>query len=341
MIDKPVSELRTDPVTGRKVYIAEDRAGRPSDYSGREQEVVAQASRKTSECPFCAGHEKQTPPTLAEVDDAKGNWRVRVIPNKYPAVSEDPSNPSNTAPLLDATRQPANGSHEVIIESPEHLGDLTDLSAEHLTRVLAVYRDRVMFHLKQDQNKQISLFKNVGYAAGASLEHAHSQLVALPYVSPVLEAELTGTQQYHQQHGSCQFCDLLAEELASGERLVVDEEHFAVICAVAARQPFELWIAPKAHAANFTTATNDHLTQLANLLQQILKRLQHHLKPLSYNLLLHTSPAGEQYEETFHWHWELIPRTAQLAGLEWGSGVYINSLSPERAAKLLRQTETA
>ena len=339
MIDKPVSELRTDPITGRKVYIAEDRAGRPSDYSGRESEPDGLVTDKANECPFCAGHEQQTPPTLAEVDDSTGNWQVRVIPNKYPAVSADPSN--NTTHKEKSLHQPAYGAHEVIIESPDHLHDLTDLSTEHLAIVLKVYRDRTIYHLQQDRVKQIALFKNVGYAGGASLEHVHSQLIALPYISPVLEAELKGSLTYHQQHSNCLFCGLLAKELESGERLVVHGEHFVAFCAMAGRQPFETWILPKTHAADFSAVANGQLLQLAEILQQVLERLQHHFKPLSYNLILHTSPAGNKYQASFHWHWELVPRSSQLAGLEWGSGVYINSLSPERAASLLRGAEAA
>lgn len=336
MIDKPVSELRTDPVTGRKVYIAEDRAGRPSDYTHQEAEISKLATSRTSECPFCAGHEQQTPPTLAEVDDANGKWQVRVIPNKYPAVSETPLPPRDTKQNDEAIYQPAYGAHEVIIESPDHVQDLTDLPTEKLATVLAVYRDRAKHHLQQKHIEQVAVFKNVGYAGGASLEHLHSQLVALPYVSPVLETELEGSQTYHLNQGSCLFCDLIKRELTSGERLVIREEHFVAFCAVAGRQPFETWILPTAHESDFSTVAEDQLFHLASILQRVLIRLQHHLHPLSYNLLLHTSPAGREHKASFHWHWELIPRSSQLAGLEWGSGVHINSLSPERAASMLR-----
>ncbi len=325
-------ELRIDPIVGRKVLIAENRAGRPNDFESAEKAPPSDASA----CPFCAGHEQETPGSLLEFPDDRGNWRVRVIPNKYPAVSTaaPKAGPAIGSPLFSS--QPACGTHEVIIESPRHIRDISELSREELAEVLIVYRARFQHWSNQKHIQHATLFKNVGYAAGASLEHAHSQLVALPFVPEAIENEMQAAKHFYDREGTCVFCSLLEEELRQGERLVAEEGPFVALCAYAGRQPFETWILPTSHASHFEQLSEDDTLPLASLLQQVVCRLQSQLKPLSYNLILHTAPFGDQIPDSYHWHLEVIPRSAQLAGLEWGAGVHINPLSPERAAKLLR-----
>ena len=338
MTDRPISELRIDPISGRRVYIAEDRAGRPTDYSGIERQLECSVSeRDTSNCPFCEGHEGETPPAILEVPGADGHWQVRVIPNKYPAVRQSSSIGGTPVNALGPLVEPPIGAHEVIIETPRHVRDWVDLSAEHLTTILGVYRQRIAEHLDCGNTQQVTLFKNVGYAAGASLEHAHSQLVALPYVTATLETELRKTQQHYRNEGTCAFRELLAKELEEGVRIVAENECFVSFCAFAGRQPYEIWVLPRVDASNFEKLDTEEMPLLAELFLDLLRRLGKVLSPLSYNLVLHTAPAGTEYAESYHWHWELIPRTSQLAGLEWGTGVHVNPLSPERAAAKLRE----
>ena len=338
MTDPLISELRTDPVVGRKVYIAEDRAGRPNDYAEFGTTFdQAVGKQSVADCPFCEGHEQETPPALAETLGDDGHWRVRVIPNKYPAARLDAAQLTDVAesPAC-GFAEPALGGHEVIIESPRHLRDVTDLSAEELATVLGVYRSRMRHWSRAGTIRHATLLKNVGFRGGASLEHVHSQLVALPFVPETVAAELEGAGCYYQEHRQCLFCQLLAEERRLGTRVVAGEGRFVALCAYAARQPFETWILPTEHAAHFHTLGDDDLLNLARLLQQLIRRLREHLSPLAYNLVLHTSPFDGKDADTYHWHWELIPRSTQLAGLELGAGVHINPLSPERAAQLLR-----
>jgi len=327
-------ELRIDPITGHKVLIAEDRAGRPNDFESAE----ATQSPDASSCPFCAGHEQETPGSLLEFPDDRGNWRVRIIPNKYPAVSTD-LEMHNAAGTRLFSSQPAYGSHEVIIESPQHIQDFAELSLDDFTDVLLVSRDRLR-HWSSDATMQhATWFKNVGFAAGASLEHAHSQLMALPFVPEVVANEMQSARHFYDREEECIFCRLLQEELEQGKRLVAEEGPYAAFCAYAGRQPFETWILPTSHAPHFEQLADKEVRPLASLLQQVVRRLQTQLNPLSYNLILHTTPFGEKEAKFYHWHFELIPRTAQLAGFEWGTGVYINSLSPERAAQRLRDAK--
>jgi len=325
-------ELRIDPISGRKVIIAEDRAGRPSDFESTESVHPPDASS----CPFCAGQEQQTPNPLWEVLGESGDWQVRVIPNLYPAVSLDCNHATEENSFQTLSSQPAYGAHEVIIESPRHVQELTELAIDELAGVLLVYRDRLRHWSTAATMRHATLFKNVGYAAGASLEHIHSQLVAMPFVPEVIVREMQAAKQFYDREGICIFCRLLQKELEQGERLVSEVGPFVAFCAYAGRQPFETWILPTSHALHFHELSDDEALPLANLIQQVVSQLQTQLKPLSYNLVLHTAPFGEQLPAAYHWHLEIIPRTAQLAGFEWGAGVHINSLSPEHAAKRLR-----
>jgi UDPglucose--hexose-1-phosphate uridylyltransferase len=343
-------ELRIDPVVGRRVYIAEDRAARPNDYepspphskgSAREEicdhtqpSPLAGSSasqgpspnifpQERGTCYFCAGNEYHTPVATATAPGADGRWQVRVVPNKYPAVR------------LDAEPDAAFGAHEVIVESPDHVLHMIDLSVEQLAVILKVYRDRLSHFAADARLKHAVLFKNAGYAAGASLEHIHSQLVALPFVPAAVQAELDAASSYYDRHRRCVFCDLIARELDADERIVHQADGYVAVCAYAPRQPFETWILPERHAARFDALEDRELAPQAELLLNVLGRLDRASPGAAYNLLLHTGPF-DAAEAAFHWHWELVPRLTHEAGLEWGGGVFITPLSPERAAQQLR-----
>lgn len=325
-------ELRVDPIVGRRVYIAEDRAGRPSDYAaadagergdGHAAPTSTPAGARSvvrADCFFCAGNEWHTPVASHVVNDAEGRWLARVVPNKYPAVT------------LDAPTGDACGAHEVIIESPQHVLDFADLGVERLAQVLTVFRDRLRHWASDDRLRHAVVFKNSGYDAGASLEHVHSQLVALPYVPAAVQAELDSVASYRAAHGRCVFCDLIAREIAADARVALRRDGYVAVCAYAPRQPLETWILPERHQPHFED-DRDAVAAEAAMLHELLRRLDIVSPGAPYNLLLHTAPWGGG---DFHWHWELVPRLTHEAGLEWGAGVYITPLSPERAAEQLR-----
>jgi UDPglucose--hexose-1-phosphate uridylyltransferase len=180
------------------------------------------------------------------------------------------------------------------------------------------------------------VFKNSGCAAGASLEHLHSQLVVLPYVASAVQAELAAARAGHAVNGRCIFCDLIQSELQQGERLVIHAAGYVAVCAYAPRQPFETWILPERHMPRFGLLDDHTFMGQAAVLHELLRRLEAASPGAAYNLLLHAAPFDAS-EEAFHWHWELVPRLTHEAGLEWGGGVYITPLSPENAAKQLRE----
>jgi UDPglucose--hexose-1-phosphate uridylyltransferase len=327
------------------VLIAEGRALRPFDFA-REP---GSAEHSAKDCPFCHGNEHQTPHELAFVNDAQGEWQVRVVPNKYPAVAMASGGRQPPAvvesPMVHAgdLRPPLapHGIHEVIIESPRHVCDWSELAVDELAIVIQMFRDRLLAAFNQPNIRYGLIFKNVGQTAGASLEHIHSQLIALPFVPEVLECELRIAADYHSQHGKCLMCELLAAEIKHGERLVNENEHFAAIAAYAGRQPYETWIVPKSHAASFFDITEEVSRSLAVVLRDMMARLASVLTPLAYNLVLHTAPLTDERSAAFHWHWELIPRSTSLAGFEWATGMHINSVSPERAALRLRASNSS
>ncbi len=256
-----------------------------------------------------------------------------MIPNKYPAVTlglSDILPPASSA--LGVVSQLPAGAHEVFVESPRHIQDIWELSVDELVQVFQAYRERLRFWSTDERICHASIFKNVGLAAGASLEHIHSQLLALPDIPPAIATELVGARRYYDEHHRCVFCQLLDEELTHRQRLVVDTGSFVAFCAYAGRQPYETWILPRKHSASFEQLSDTDTRTLAEILLQVVERLRGQLSPLSYNLLLHTAPFRTTATDCYHWHFELVPRSTTLAGFEWGAGMHINPLSPERAA---------
>lgn len=316
-------EYRRDPVTGRWVVVAPERSLRPMSLAGAQSRHRPDGERRP--CPFCPGEEHDTPHEVYALRDAgtaadDPGWRLRVVPNKFPAVRAN---------------SPAYGAHEVVIETPDHVSNPTQLSDDQLRDTLEAFRNRLLAHAADPRLVYASVFKNVGAEAGASLGHTHSQVVATPFVPDLIAAELSGARAYHAEHGRCVFCDLLRQ---AGERVVFETEHFAAFAPFAPRFAYELCVMPKAHAARFESLTES--LELARLLKRTLRALDAVLSEPAYNLYLHAAPLRSPDLDHFHWHLEILPRTSRPAGFEWGSGCFVVDTSPERAAALLRSQET-
>lgn len=326
-------QLRKDPVVERWVLIAPERAQRPADVP------LAVRPELPNGCPFCAGREDLTPPEILAVRPVSSptnrpDWRVRVVPNMFPAVRAHVDGANRRDALFEA--QPAVGSHEVVIECPQHETSLAALPVEHIADLLRVWRDR-MRQLKTDpRTAYVQVFKNHGPAAGATLEHAHSQVVSMPCVPSAIQAEIVAAVRHRQQNDRCLFCDLIRREQTVGERLVRDSAGFTAIAAYAGRFPFETWILPRGHSAGFQDATENELGDLADLLRWLLRRLDQVADRPAYNLLLHSVPLAGPDSADYHWHLEILPRLTGVAGFEWGTGCFINPLAPEDAAARLR-----
>jgi UDPglucose--hexose-1-phosphate uridylyltransferase len=330
-----VPELRRDPVTGRWVIISTGRAKRPSDFV-RETVRIGE----NTFCPFCNGNESKTPGEILGYRRNGGGpnspgWSVRVVPNKFPALGIEGDLDREGEGLYD--RMNGVGAHEVIIETPDHKATLATLPERAIEEVLWAYRDRVM-DLKNDKRFRYALiFKNHGDAAGASLEHPHSQLIALPIVPKRVHEELDGAKHYYREKERCIFCDIIRQERESCTRVIAENDLFISLAPYAPRFPFELWLLPKIHLSSFENSQGSVFASLARMLKDSLSRLDQVLDHPPYNFMLHTSPVGEENNDHYHWHFEIIPKLTKVAGFEWGTGFYICPTAPEEAAKFLRE----
>ncbi len=327
-------ELRKDPVVGRWVIISTERARRPSDF------VSAAAPRRSGPCPFCPGNEDETPHeilagrALASTPDAPG-WTYRVVPNKFPALRiEGELEPSGEG-LFD--RMNGVGAHEVIIETPDHHASLATMPVEEVADVLWACRERALDLRKDPRFEYVLVFKNHGEAAGASLEHPHSQLIATPIIPIMVREELTGAADYYRRKERCVWCDIVRQERRAQRRLIAERGGFVALAPFAPRFPCETWIVPARHGAAFEESGIEELRGLAELLGDFLRRMNRVLGEPAYNFMLHTAPLDEPDLAYFHWHLEIIPKLTKVAGFEWGSGFFINPVPPEAAAASLRE----
>ena len=331
-------ELRKDPITGRWVIIATDRARRPSDFFHEPE-----TKHGGSFCPFCYGNEGKTPPEILayRANGSEPNspgWSVRVVPNKFPALGIEGDLGRQGEGLFD--KMNGIGAHEVIIETPEHDLTLGQLPEKRIEDVLWAFRDRVLDLKKDRRFRYILIFKNHGEAAGASLQHPHSQLIALPIVPKRVREEVDGSKQYYSLKERCIYCDMIRQEMAAQVRVVDQNDDFIILEPYAPRFPFETWILPKAHESGFENSQSHTYENLAKALKVLVGRVEKVLNSPPYNLVIHTSPLLEPNNDYYHWHFEMMPRLTRVAGFEWGTGFYINPTPPEEAAQFLRDAGT-
>jgi UDPglucose--hexose-1-phosphate uridylyltransferase len=333
-----VPELRKDPIVGRWVIISTDRAKRPTDFLREAVKI------KGGFCPFCYGNESKTPSEiLAYRPSSNGStpqkdgpgWTIRVVPNKFPALGIEGNLNKQAEGMFD--KMNGIGAHEVVIETPDHNATLASLTPKKIEDVLWAFRDRILDLKKDRRFKYILLFKNHGEAAGASLEHSHSQLIALPILPIYVTEELQGAKQYYIYKERCVFCDIIRQETDSGIRVVAENEDFLTLAPYAPRFPFESWILPKRHESAFENSSSHMFENLAKALKLLLMKADRVLDNPPYNLVVHTSPVQDPTNEYYHWHIEFMPKLTKTAGFEWGTGFYINPTPPEEAAKFLRE----
>ena len=323
-------QLRKDPVVGRWVVIAPERAQRPNALLRAPQE------RDEATCPFCPGNERLTPSEVMSQRSPSG-WTLRVVPNRYPALRVEETMARAGEGLYDSVA--GVGAHEVVIETREHAQTLSQAPAAQLEAVLRAWQERIVDLSRDVRMKAILAFKNHGAPAGATLWHAHSQLVAVPFVPPALSDELSGARSHFDRKERCIFCDILAQELADEERVVMETEGAVALSPWAARSPFETWILPRPHRSSFESASARELAATARAIHALLRKIDVALEMPSFNLYLHTMPLREAANDWYHWHITLKPLLTQHAGFEWASGCFINPTPPEEAAAFLRQTE--
>lgn len=329
-----MTELRKDPILGEWVIVAPERATRPFDHREGEQPAA------DGLCPFCRGNEQATPEAIMIVardgsphGEPCDDWLVRIIPNRYPAVSA-PSSMSLTSDNFE--RSPAPGYHEVIIESPSHDKAMRDLSNDQLLLVLRAWRDRLAAVSSDEIIAHTMIFKNEGAAAGASLEHVHSQLLATSYVPARIDAELDAGHQHFMRTGNNLWTEMLDRELSTDTRVIAQNEQFVLLCPFASRIPGEMCLLPQVHSPSFEETLDASLPSLATFLKNALGTLNSVFPETPLNLSLHTAPPRDQRRSSYHWHLSITPRLTGIAGFEIGAGSWINIIAPEDAASRYR-----
>lgn len=337
------NELRKDYLLNRWVVTATERGRRPTDFV----KPRSQSSKKDN-CPMCVGKEKVTPPAtmlyLKENDEIKRavdplvgerpqNWLIRSFPNLYPAFVP-PKTPSDKEEILKSDNFGyAIGAHEVLAESPNHDEGPSDAALPQLELLICAYIDRFKELSAHSYVKYVSIFRNYGPEAGASLSHAHSQIVATPIIPPLIKDELEASKVFFNNHKKCVFCNVINREIR-GPRMILENEHFLVFAPYASITPMAFWIMPKRHSSNLSDLSKPEISALAKALKTSLKALKDLLNDPPYNYGFHLSINAQDF---YHWHLEVYPKLAIWAGFEINTGIYINTVTPEAAAESLRK----
>jgi UDPglucose--hexose-1-phosphate uridylyltransferase len=325
------SEFRQDVISGRWVIFSPERARRPLGQSKPQprQNVARDV------CPFCPGPHHDVP-TPSYTFPAAGDWHVLVCPNKFPAVRRVMPDTRGLTMRFMMNQLPGFGVHELVIEGRDHLTDPNELTDEVYRQVLISYRERIKAFAADPRMDYVAVFKNVGAEAGASMAHTHSQLVATPFIPNNIRDEMAGAEAHYQKRRKCAFCELNQSGSTGIPRLVAESRHFVAVCPFAPRFAYEMWVLPRIHASHFEAITDDQAMELVGLLKRVLKALDAVAGVPAYNYFLHTAPLRTDPVASYHWHLEIVPRTARPAGFEWSTGVFINTVLPERAAAELR-----
>lgn len=331
-----MSEIRQNKATRQWVIFAPARRKRPKDFQGAEKGGV-ELPEYDKGCPFCPGNEHLIPPVIMELKEQDG-WKTRVIPNKFPALSpQGDIRRSQTGIYI--TMQ-GYGHHEVIIETPYHNRDTGQMGTEEVGAIIETFHRRYFDLMKGDQNMMVIIFRNHGERAGTSLIHPHSQLIATGMVPQHIRWRESEAGRYFDIWGRCIYCDILEYELKDKRRIILENRSFVAFIPFAAEVPFETWIIPKRHKADFGDISDREKEDLAASMRNILWRMHTKLNDPDYNYIINTSARYRAREPQLHWYLQIRPRLMTSAGFEIGSGISINPSIPEDDAMFLREEES-
>ncbi|MBX3318971.1 MAG: galactose-1-phosphate uridylyltransferase [Nitrospira sp.] len=334
-----MSIIRQDPTTREWVIIAAERNRRPHEHP-RPVRTGSQPP-DTGFCPFCPGHEASTPDEVLRVPGSGGTgWAVRVISNKFPALGVGGGlERREPGPLF--REMDGVGTHEVVIETPSHERSLPLMTDREVAHVLLAYQARYRSLRRDPRLKYIIIFKNHGEAAGTSLAHPHSQLVATPVPPMLLRRKYEVAVAHYDDTGRCLYCDIAEEERKAKSRVVLETDWFLVFHPFASRVPFETWITPKRHQPSFGQVSEEDLRELAPVLRRTLRALYDRLGDPDFNYIIHSAPAEDENKDYYLWHIQILPRLTTIAGFELGSGIYVSTMRPEDSAAVIRDHEQA
>ncbi len=333
------SEFRKDIVSGDWILVVPGRAKKPGDLNKKkEKRNIAPRNTCRFERPFENVDENVILGyTRTKHGDIKTDWDLLVLKNKYPAVTHfEKKALSRTSKFFEVV--PGAGHHDLII-TRDHKKNFSELSGKEAFRVFSAFRDRYLM-LFQDKNIQyISMFHNWGHTAGASIFHPHYQMMGIPVVSSSILRMLRGAHDYFFRHKQCVFCAMIAEEKKNKKRIITENEYAIAFAPYASRHEFEVKIFPKKHSAYFENTLDVEMESVAQLLQHVLRKMKKNLGDPDYNFFIHTTPLRdrEAHRKSFHWYVEARPVWNIAAGFEFDTGVEINVVDPDFAAKILRK----
>jgi UDPglucose--hexose-1-phosphate uridylyltransferase len=330
--------IRQNKLTKQWVIYAPSRRKRPKDFhpSGPPPNSVP---THDAACPFCPGNETVIRPLVSELPGPSPHgWATRVIPNKYPALSPDLDSSRFSVGIYLAVQ--GHGRHEVVIETPYHDRDIGRMTAKEAEAVIETYHRRHLALMRQDETILTITFRNRGPRAGASLHHPHSQIIALAVAPTHVRWREEEAQRYYDEWGRCCLCDIRDFESDVGERVLLENRTFVAFVPFAAEVPFEVWIVPKRHQADFGEISEPEKADLAEALREILGRLEQCLDRIDYNYVIHSSTQYRSGNPQLHWYLQIRPRLTTQAGFEVGSGIAINPSIPEKDAAFMNQSES-
>lgn len=335
-----MSQMRKDVFTNGWVVVAETNTVNPADFHFRR------FVRETTFCPFCEGNEAATPPEIFAIrspgssPNAPG-WSVRVVPNSSPRLRIEGELGRRAEGIHDLMN--GIGAHEIIVETPRHDRSLHELQTQEISNILTAYVARIIDLEGDKRLRYVLVFKNHGQGAGAyTISHSISQLIAVAVTPRSIKTKLMVAREYFATKERCIYCDVLQQELRSRRRLVAENDDFVVLAPFASRFPFEMGVFPKFHSSAFRQINPNQIKNLAEILRDVLGRLDRTLGGPPYNLALQDRPflrAREGYwntiESDYHWHLQILPQIVRVSGFEWASWFFYNPVPPEVAARCL------
>ncbi len=330
-----MADMRMDPISGKWSLIASGRSARPKNHSFEP----ATPEDAGENCPFCPGHEEETPPEIDAHPKSGLGWQVRVVPNKYPAISPDPLLNEKADRLFRAMS--GGGRHEVIIDSPDHKKSLADFPEVHAADVLTMLQRRVRAMYEMTSVRSIAPFKNHGKVAGASLEHSHLQVIGMPALPPHTEIARRNSEAFYRETGKPLLEKTIEWELEQEKRIVETGKKGAITyCPFASRFPFQTEITPWPAQNSFVESSSEVVAAIGSALVRSLRRIKRLLNDPPLNVFFHIETRLEpgEHDEAHRWRVEIVPRLTVMAGLEIGAGMHINEVAPEEAAGKLRET---
>jgi len=338
-------ELRQNPISKDWVIIAPERRKRPDQFRHHtvQKKISTPDREEKAQCPFCPGNEEICGKAVLAYheepgEDAQPKWTLRVVQNKFPALVEG----IETSRITEGAgnffiKMNGVGYHEVVIEHPEHFQTIATMPCQSVESIISSYIERYQALIQKPTVELITIFRNSGPGAGTSLRHPHSQIIASPIIPIHIRHMVEEAVRYFDTTGRCIYCTMIEQEKISGKRIISETDHFIAFAPFFSRSPFETWILPKKHRASFAKICPNEKKDLARVLIDMLQRLYHGLDDPDYNYMIHSAPYQEDPADYYHWHLQILPKLYKVAGFELGSGIYLNSASPEENAKYLQE----